>query len=126
MIAKPSRGKKHKTKADKDRFAALKRMGCCICWMFYKQGSPADIHHIETGMGRRKDHQRTIPLCKSHHQIGPFAVHVDKRRFERLYDTESDLLAKVNKMLAAGLMQAQTDIQQRATRQAHNQHGLPG
>lgn len=96
---KPTRAKKHKTAADKSRFAKLKRMGCCICGMFYKTKTQPEIHHIETSMGRRKNHRRTIPLCPRHHQTDYLSVHVSKKFFEHIFGTESELLAKVNALL---------------------------
>lgn len=96
LLKKPTRAKKHKTAADKARFEKLKRLGCCVC---HYGGNPADIHHIETGMGRRKRHDRTIPLCKFHHVDSRVSVHGNKSGFEYFFGTEAELLAKVNALL---------------------------
>lgn len=100
-LKKPLRAKKHKTAADKARFANLKWMRCCVCNPAENFYPMPDIHHIETGMGRRKDHQRTIPLCKKHHTEGMLSIHRNKTVFQLWYGSEAELLAKVNALLEA-------------------------
>lgn len=64
-------------------------LGCLIC------DSPANIHHIRTGvgMGQRQSDYLTIPLCREHHQ-GDFSIHADRRQFCAIYGEELTLLAE--------------------------------
>jgi hypothetical protein len=56
--------------------------GCIACRSIGITGSPASIHHLE---GRKKDHSEitVLPLCPTHHQYGPNAIHVNKVAFRR-------------------------------------------
>jgi hypothetical protein len=70
--------------------------GCLVCWMQKMGESPAEVHHFKEG-DRRKGHLFTIALCKPHHRggdsEGPFiSRHPWKKRWERAYGTEDDLL----------------------------------
>ena len=87
------------TKADKERFDKLHRLGCIVCRKKGTYSQPA-IHHITRG-GQKRDHQRTIPLCPYHHQYGGFgeAVHDRYKIFPDRYGTEDELLLMVNKTL---------------------------
>ena len=75
-----------------DRLAS---MGCLIC------GAPANIHHLRhgMGMGQRNDAYHAIPLCFDHHQGQHGIHHMGTKAWQKVYGTEEELLAKVNKLL---------------------------
>lgn len=75
----------------------IRQLGCIACIMA-RQVEPwttpeayTATHHID---GARKPgaHFFTLPLCDPHHQTGPDARHVNKRRFEAKFGTELYLL----------------------------------
>lgn len=80
-----------------DRMAAL---GCIACLEDGVARFEVSIHHIE---GRTKPdcHKKVLPLCAGHHQKGTgedkelIAVHPDKRRFEKRYGPQEELLEKI-------------------------------
>lgn len=81
------------TVAQRERWLRIAELGCIICG-----GVPA-IHHCETGMGRRKNHDRVLGLCFDHHQ-GHQGVHtLGRRKWESIYGTEQELMAKVSIVL---------------------------
>ena len=87
-------------KQDKERFEKLKQIGCIAC---QKKGifSEPVIHHIRrfTGMGLRPPHDKTIPLCPEHHNMGNQSIHLNKTKFEELFGTELHLLDETNKQI---------------------------
>jgi len=54
-----------RTYGGKARVAWVKQLGCCICKV-----KPADNAHLpsRSGMGRKGDADRIVPLCRLHHQ----------------------------------------------------------
>jgi hypothetical protein len=77
------------SKSQRERWSKLADLGCIIC------GSPPSIHHCETGMGRRKDHDRVLPLCYEHHQ-GSMGIHtLGRKKWESIYGTEQELMDKL-------------------------------
>ena len=93
LIPKPSRGTKF-NQDNEDRILLLKTFPCCACG-----AKGVQVHHINTGMGRLKDHKQTIPLCPDCH-IGPFSIHRTKKAFEEVYGPAESLLDKTNALLA--------------------------
>jgi hypothetical protein len=83
------------TEEQKARWERIVGYGCIVC------RRSAEIHHIETKMGCRKDHSRTIPLCPYHHRIGQrgMALHAGKKEFEKNFGSESELLDKINELI---------------------------
>ena len=83
------------TKEQKRYWDRVRSLGCIIC------GRPAEIHHCETGMGRKKDHNKVISLCFWHHRgnIDGMAIHTGKKIFEGRFGTEKELMEKVENML---------------------------
>lgn len=78
--------------------ARVRELGCILC------GAPASIHHINAhGMGMKASDFEVLPLCKFHHQDGPFgeAVHNGKRTWEAKYGTERHLLTIVQARLSS-------------------------
>jgi len=78
------------TKAEKERYGKVARLGCILCWHLGYEGTPAELHHIRRG-GRR-DNAPVIPLCPEHHR-GNTGVHgLGRKAFEAKYElSEEDL-----------------------------------
>lgn len=100
---------KHRTAADRARFAQLQAMGCVACHLEGNGWEGPDVHHVLLG-GERAGHQHTIPLCPWHHRganvtplsdeevralRGPSLKH-EKRAFIERYGTEGQLVQIVN------------------------------
>jgi hypothetical protein len=84
------------TKAQYRHFDMICQGGCIVC------GSPAEPHHIEITAGCKKDHDRVIPLCPTHHRTGGYgvAIHAGRAEFESKYGTEQELFIKTMERLA--------------------------
>ena len=95
-----ARRREQMKKKDKERFEKLKQIGCIAC---QKKGlfNDAVIHHIRrfTGIGLRPPHDKTIPLCPQHHNMGNESIHLNKKKFEELFGTELHLLDETNKQI---------------------------
>ena len=76
-------------KADKQYLDKIASLGCIICT------SPAEIHHIRSGMGmgQRSPHSRVLPLCPAHHRTGGYGVayHAGRGAWENNFGTELKL-----------------------------------
>ena len=87
-------------KKDKERFEKLKQIGCIACAQkgFFNE---AIVHHIRkfTGLALRPPHDKTIPLCPEHHNMGNESIHLNKKKFEELFGTELYLLDQTNKKI---------------------------
>lgn len=91
------------TKAEKDRMAAISRMPCIVCLLYFYAESPANVHHM-MDTGRRRGHKFTIPLCHPHHQGGDnnavvVSIHPHRAEFLRRYGSEDFLLQETNKRI---------------------------
>jgi hypothetical protein len=80
----------------------VSQLGCIVC---YKRGFrfvPAEIHHTQ-GKTKAESHFKVLPLCYEHHRGGkgeePISRHPWKRRFEKEYGTEEELLNLVEELL---------------------------
>lgn len=59
---------------------------CVICGWY-----ETEIHHIETGAGGRKNHDRVIPLCYRHHR-GAEGIHfIGRKPWRNQFGTEQEL-----------------------------------
>lgn len=71
----------------------LREMGCILC------GGPASVHHCETGGGGRKDHDKVLPLCHTHHQ-GEQGIHkLSRPVWEDIYGKEQELMDKLKRLV---------------------------
>lgn len=91
------------TKAEKEFHDLLCRVvGCAACRFGHGiENAYCSIHHID---GRTKPGVEwlTLGMCGSHHQTGAGgveAVHLFKKRFEKRYGTERELLARSIKFI---------------------------
>lgn len=82
MKAKPP------TKRQRERWEALRAYGCMVC------RRPAQIHHLFTGMGGRKDHSAVAPLCEEHH-TGSAGLHqIGRKAFAARFMSEQEMQEK--------------------------------
>ena len=59
------------------------------------KAAPSEAHHCGTGMGRRKDHAKVIPVCQDCHISRPGGeCLLSRREWEREYGTEDYHLQK--------------------------------
>lgn len=86
------------TKAESAHLSRIASLGCIACRIIGHNDTPAEIHHIRTGMGmgQRNDNYHVIPLCPHHHRHGPNAIHQSKVKFERDFGTEKELLEGIH------------------------------
>jgi hypothetical protein len=90
--------KRPPTKAQWDRMRRIKEMGCII-----SGEAPCQCHHLLSG-GVRRGHDFTIGLSRHLHETrnddgtDP-SYHGAKKRFNRMYGSDEELIAKQNKML---------------------------
>lgn len=76
-------------------------IGCIVC---RNNGfiTPCEIHHIN-GKTKPNAHFEVLPLCFAHHRMGsgkePISRHPYKKRFEKAYGTEQELLKQVQEKL---------------------------
>ncbi|MAK91906.1 MAG: hypothetical protein CMI13_11810 [Oleibacter sp.] len=91
-------------KADKARFDALTDQGCIVCRLVLSVWTPPDIHHLRSGvgMGQRSGHERTIPLCHTHHQ-GQWGIHaMGTRAWEAHFGYSEERLLTITNALLRG------------------------
>lgn len=98
------------TKAEKKHHDSLCRIvGCIACRIDGRINHHVSIHHCD---GRTKPgcHSNVLPLCAGHHQDGTgqdktmIAIHPWKRRFEKMYGMQEELVAKCNSVLLLDLL----------------------
>jgi hypothetical protein len=86
------------TKAEKEHYDKVARLGCILCRHLELGETPCEIHHI-----RRAGKRNTAPvigLCPEHHR-GDTGIHgLGRKAFEKKYElTEEDLLEKTQELL---------------------------
>ena len=91
------------TKAERDHMAAVAALGCIVCYLFHDVHTPASIHHID-GKTKEGAHFKVIPLCHLHHNAKVdcdkyTSRHDYKKRFEKRYGTEEELMKITNDMI---------------------------
>lgn len=82
------------TKGDREWLSDAASLGCLICRRLGYGETPAEIHHIRTGIGKgqRASHRQVIPLCPLHHRIGSEAYHTAPATWQEKYGSELDLV----------------------------------
>ena len=89
-----------KSKSEKRWLSDVASLGCVACRNSGYGETLAEVHHVRAGVGKgqRAADTDTIPLCPPHHRgtLHPMvpSIHLDKRRFEREFGTELELLAQ--------------------------------
>lgn len=92
--------KPNATKEEKAHMSAQADAGCILCRHLGLGATPAEIHHLRSGMGagQRNTNLMTIPLCPEHHRGNTGFHGLGRRAFEREYGvTEMDLWAMAQK-----------------------------
>lgn len=92
---KPERG----TKAAKEHLHRVKQLPCVIC----RKPGPSDAHHVicdRFGTNKVSDFD-VIPLCKNCHQVGPNAIHENKRLWVERNGPDHGYIETVRKWLEA-------------------------
>jgi len=92
------------TKAEKDHYAKLARIGCILCKQIDIKNvddSPTEIHHIRR-FGQKRANSEAIPLCAWHHRLDSnTSVHgLGHKGFAKYWGfSEEDLLERLNDLL---------------------------
>lgn len=90
------------TKDEKDYLSRVVELGCAVCRRLGYDDSPAEIHHIRTGQGRKRaSHYDTVPMCFRHHR-GNDGIHgLGTKGFAKHYGfTELELLEETKCLLS--------------------------
>lgn len=93
------------TKAERQHLDRVASMGCIACSMMGFYDTPAEIHHIRSGVGkgRRASNFETIGLCPAHHRgtagLKVPSIHGSPHAFVQSFGTERQLLDLVNARL---------------------------
>jgi hypothetical protein len=99
------------TRYEQERIEAMVRLGCVCCAKLGIPYANVECHHLLSG-GKKMGHWFTIPLCAGHHQ-GYFtalqkklipakqrvAISSGSKAFARIYGTQRELWARVQKRL---------------------------
>lgn len=91
------------TKAEKEHYAKLARLGCVLCAHISGEWeTPSEIHHIRK-VGQKRSNAEVIPLCPSHHRLGNASIHfLGRKGFSKHWGFDEDfLLEKINRKLNA-------------------------
>ena len=85
---------------EKRQMDAVSQIGCIVCLNKGFPNHAVEIHHVY-GKTKLDAHMHILPLCFDHHRGGKDAEpiisrHPWKKRFEKAYGTEQELLDQVN------------------------------
>lgn len=92
------------TKAERAHMNRVAALGCIACSMMDFHDSPAELHHVRTGMGmgQRASNYDVIPLCSAHHRgtagLKVPSIHGSPDAFRKSFGTEMDLLELTTSM----------------------------
>ncbi|WP_295802160.1 Ref family recombination enhancement nuclease [uncultured Microbulbifer sp.] len=85
-------------KAESEHLDAVAALGCIVCRNLELGETPAEIHHIRSGQGRKRaTHFEVIPLCPHHHRLGGYgeAFHAGPQIWQKRFGPEEVLLQQV-------------------------------
>ena len=86
-------------KSERRRIEIIKsEMGCEACLQDEIESIPCHAHHIVI-CGSRVGHLATYGLCDDHHVGNEMSVHKTKRKFNKRYGTDGELLTKCNERI---------------------------
>lgn len=71
------------------------QLGCIVCRNLELGETPAEIHHIRSGQGRKRaSNFEVIPLCPHHHRNGGYgeAFHAGPQIWQKRFGPEEVLL----------------------------------
>lgn len=91
--------------AEKAHVSKVIALGCIACRIIGHYDTPAECHHIRSGVGKgqRSSHFDTLPLCPAHHRgtagLKVPSIHGSKNAFIKTFGTEHELLEKVRGLL---------------------------
>jgi hypothetical protein len=85
---------------EKRHMDAVFQIGCIVCLNKGFPNHAVEIHHVY-GKTKEDAHMHILPLCFDHHRGGKdsepiISRHPWKKRFEKAYGTEQELLNQVN------------------------------
>lgn len=85
---------------EKKHMDAVFQIGCIVCLNKGFPNHAVEIHHVH-GKTKLDAHFSVLPLCFDHHRGGDhvepvISRHPWKKRFEKAYGTEQELLDQVN------------------------------
>jgi len=93
---------KAKSRKQRELETATAAMGCIVC---HNEGvnSPAELHHLRSGVGMGQRSNRIIGLCPAHHRTAGRGVsfHSGKMTWQRNHGTEEELWAQTQELLRA-------------------------
>jgi hypothetical protein len=85
-----------KTAAERAHLNAVGSLPCIVCRRLRLGESPAEVHHIREGQGRRRASDlETIPLCYPHHRGQDGIHHIGTKAWHRRFWPERELLQEV-------------------------------
>ncbi len=85
--------RKSKTYAEKIHMQKVAELGCIACRKLGYYGTPAELHHIQSGMlGKKSDNFSVIPLCPYHHRTSLESYHQRPIWFTETFGTQTELL----------------------------------
>ena len=93
------------TKAEKQHMGKVAALGCIACYLQGTPGTPAELHHPRSGVGRgqRASHFDVLPLCAAHHRGTHHpavpSIHLSKQAFIERFGTEAALLTLVRQLI---------------------------
>lgn len=91
------------TKAEREYISKVAGLGCYACRTLGYMDSPAEIHHIRTGVGKgqRASNYDIIPLCPIHHRHGGYGVafHSGSAVWQKTFGNELDIVAEIQQEL---------------------------
>lgn len=91
------------TKAEKDNYARLARLGCILCKQIgirEIEDSPVEMHHVRR-FGGKRENAPVIPLCATHHRLGNTSFHsLGAKGFSKYWGiTPEQLIEKTRDLL---------------------------
>lgn len=78
------------TKQQRERWEKIRAIGCLIC------KAPAEIHHLFTGAGGARNHDKVAPLCHNHHRGGLGLHTLGRKKWQAMFMTEQEMFERVN------------------------------